>query len=301
MNRLNKCLLLGGMAMATMAYADTPKTDSADDRFKAIYSAEWTWRQQQFPGLDDEDRAASAHDDRLPAVDAATQKQRLKYWQDVLGKIAAIPAAELSPDNRINLAVYKPQIENLAAGIVFREYEMPFNSDSQFWSDLGFMADRPIKDASQAQNYIARLNDIPRYFDENIVNMRVGLKRGFSVPREVLGGRDVSISTFIDVKTPQDSDFYKPFKQLPANIPADEREKLRADCAKAIHDRVIPAYAKLLKFFRDDYVPHARTTLAAEALPDHLAHSRVPGRVVCYISVAHAPTRYILDNDPNPC
>ena len=274
MNRLNKCLLLGGMAMATMAYADTPKTDSADDRFKAIYSAEWTWRQQQFPGLDDEDRAASAHDDRLPAVDAATQKQRLKYWQDVLGKIAAIPAAELSPDNRINLAVYKPQIENLAAGIVFREYEMPFNSDSQFWSDLGFMADRPIKDAKQAQNYIARLNDIPRYFDENIVNMRVGLKRGFSVPREVLGGRDVSISTFIDVKTPQDSDFYKPFKQLPANIPADEREKLRADCAKAIHDRVIPAYAKLLKFFRDDYVPHARTTLAAEALPDGKAFYR---------------------------
>ena len=25
---------------------------------------------------------------------------------------------------------------------------------------------------------------------------------------------------------------------------------------KAIHDRVIPAYAKLLKFFRDDYASH---------------------------------------------
>jgi uncharacterized protein (DUF885 family) len=274
MDRLTKWLLLGGMAMATMAHADTPKTDSADDRFKAVYSTEWTWRQQQFPGLDDEDRAASAHDDRLPAVDAATQKQRLKYWQDVLGKIAAIPAAELSPENRINLAVYKPQIENLAAGIVFREYEMPFNSDSQFWSDLGFMADRPIKDAKQAQNYIGRLNDVPRYFDENIVNMRVGLKRGFSVPREVLGGRDVSISTFIEVKTPQDSDFYKPLKQLPSSIPADEQEKLRADCVKAIRDRVIPAYVKLLKFFRDDYVPHARKTLAAEALPDGKAFYR---------------------------
>jgi uncharacterized protein (DUF885 family) len=274
MNRWMKCLLLGGMAMATIAYADTPKTDSADDRFRAIYSAEWTWRQQQFPGLDDEDRAASAHDDRLPAVDAATQKQRLKYWQDVLAKIAAIPTAELSAENRVNLAVYKPQIQNLAAGIVFREYEMPFNSDSQFWSDLGFMADRPIKDAKQAHNYIARLNDVPRYFDESIVNMRTGLKRGFSVPREVLTGRDVSISTFVDVKSPQDSDFYKPFKQLPSNILADEQEKLRANCANAIRERVIPAYAKLLKFFRDDYVPHARTTLAAEALPDGKAFYR---------------------------
>lgn len=260
--------LLAGMAMMTMAHADVPKADSADDRFKSIYAAEWTWRQQQFPGLDDEDRAASEHDDRLPAVDAATQKMRLKYWQDVLHKAAAIPANELSSENRVNLAVYKPQIENLAAGIHFREYEMPFNSDSQFWSDLGFMAERPIKDDKQAHNYIARLNDVPRYFDENIVNMRTGLKRGFSVPRAVLDGRDVSISTFINVKTPQDSDFYKPFKQLPSNIPADEQEKLRADCVKAIRDRVIPAYSKLLKFFREDYMPHARTTLAAEALPD---------------------------------
>ncbi len=266
--------LLAGVAMMTMAHAQAPKTDSANDRFKAIYSAEWTWRQQQFPGLDDEDREASAHDDRLPAVDAATQQMRLKYWQDVLHKIAAIPAHELSAENRVNLAVYKPQVESLAAGVHFRDYEMPFNSDSQFWSDLGFMADRPIKDMKQAHNYIARLNDVPRYFDENIVNMRAGLKRGFSVPREVLAGRDVSISTFIDAKTVQDSDFYKPFKQLPSNIPAAEQEKLRADCAKAIRDRVIPAYAKLLKFFRDDYALHARTTLAAEALPDGNAFYR---------------------------
>lgn len=267
-------LLWAGVAMATMVHADTTKNDSADARFKAVYTEEWKWRQQQFPGLDDEDREASARDDRLPAVDAATQQRRLKYWQDVLKKVAAIPPDELSAENRVNLAVYKPQIENLAASTRFREYEMPFNSDSQFWSDLGFMANRPIKDLKHAQAYIARLNDVPRYFDENVVNMRAGLKRGFSVPREVLDGRDVSISTFINVKAPQDSDFYKPFRKLPSNIPADEQEKLRADCASAISERVIPAYAKLLRFFRDDYMPHARKTLAAEALPDGKAFYR---------------------------
>jgi uncharacterized protein (DUF885 family) len=267
-------LLLAGMAMTTLTHADTATTNSSDDRFKAIYSEEWTWRKQQFPGLDDEDREASAHDDRLPAVDAGTQKQRQKYWEDVLHRLAGIQASELSAENRVNLAVYKPQIEALAAGIRFRDYEMPFNSDSQFWSDLGFMANRPIKDAKQAHNYIARLNDVPRYFDENTANMRAGLKRGFSVPRAVLDGRDVSISTFVDVKTAQDSDFYKPFKQLPGTIPADEQEKLRADCVRALNERVIPAYAKLLKFFRDDYMPHARATLAAEALPDGKAFYR---------------------------
>ena len=90
----------------------------------------------------------------------------------------------------------------------------------------------------------------------------------------MLDGRDVSISTFSNVKTAQDSVFYKPFKQLPTTIPADEQEKLRADCIKAISDRVIPAYANLLKFFRNDYMPHARTTLSAEALPDGKAYYR---------------------------
>ena len=187
----------------------------------------------------------------------------MKYWTDVLHQLGGIAAADLSADNQVNLAVYRPQIENLAAEIRFRLYEMPFNSDSQFWSDLGFMANRPFKNARDAHNYIARLNDVPRYFDEQIVNMRAGIKRGFTVPRAVLDGRDVSISTIAEVKKAEESDFYKPFKQLPASIPAEEQARLRADCAKAIHERVVPAFAKLLKFFRDDYVPHARNTLAA--------------------------------------
>ena len=261
------------MMAAATAQAGADKPGSADERFKAIYSEEWTWRKQQFPGVDNEDKTAE-HDDRLPAVDAKTQAARLQYWTGVLHKLDTIPAAELSAENKVNLSIYRPQIDSLAAGIRFRDYEMPFNSDSQFWSDLGFMADRPLKSALEARNYIARLRDVPRYFDEQTANMRAGLKRGFSVPRAVLVGREVSISTIADAKNAQDSIFYKPFQQLPANIAADEQATLRADCAKAIGERVLPAYAKLLKFFRDDYVPHAHATLAAEALPDGKAFYR---------------------------
>ncbi|MEP6484814.1 MAG: DUF885 family protein, partial [Rudaea sp.] len=267
-----------GIAMMPFftAAAESP---SADERFKAIYTDEWKWRQHEFPGLgseeeDDADDDASIANDRLAAVDPGAQSARLAYWNDVLKKIDAIPSKDLSPEQRVNYAVFKPQIENLAASIRFRQYEMPFNADSQFWSDLGFMSEKHLKNAKQARDYIARLNDFPRYFGENIVNMRAGLKRGFTVPRAVLDGRDVSISTYINVKSTEDSDFYKPFLALPASISKDEQSALRAECAKAIRERVIPSYSNLLTFFREEYVPHARKTLAAESLPDGKAFYR---------------------------
>jgi uncharacterized protein (DUF885 family) len=279
---LSVLLLAGSVFTAPVCAADSgcdcakasaPAPGSADAKFEAIYTAEWKWRQEQFPGSDDEG-ADAAMADHLPRVDAKSQAARLKYWNEVLAKLAAIQVDQLSPDNRVNYAVYRPQIADLAADVRLREYEMPFNADSQFWSDLGFISDRHLRNVKDAENYIALLNDVPRWFDENIVNMRAGLKRGFSVPRAVLDGRDVSISTYINVKDPTESDFYKPFKSLPATIPADEQAKLQTACAAAIRDKVIPAYAKLLTFFRNDYMPHARKTLAAEAMPDGKAYYR---------------------------
>jgi uncharacterized protein (DUF885 family) len=269
MIRLLTSLFVASLALATIAHAET-----ADERFKALYTKEWTWREAQFPGDDDEDGASKPTDNRLPDVGAAAQKARLAYWDDVLRQLDTIPVNQLSPENQVNYAIYRPQIENLAAGIRFRDYEMPFNSDSQFWSDLAFMARAQLKDAQAARNYIARLDDVPRYFDQQIANMRAGLARGFSVPRAVLDGRDVSIASHAEVKSPRDSAFYAPLRNLPAAIPAAEQDALRADGERAIREHVIPAYAKLLKFFREEYVPHARKTLAAESLPDGKAYYR---------------------------
>jgi uncharacterized protein (DUF885 family) len=269
MVRFVTSLFAAGLALTSLAHAET-----ADDRFKALYQKEWTWREEQFPGQDDEDRESKPTDDRLTDVGADAQDTRLKYWQDVLKQLDAIPVGELSAENKVNVAIYRPQIEGFVASIRFRDYEMPFNSDSQFWSDLGFMTRRPLKDEQAVRNYTAKLDDVPRYFDQQIANMRAGLKRGFTVPRAVLDGRDVSIASYAEVKSPEESEFYAPYRKLPSNLPADAQEKLRADGVRAIREHVIPAYAKLLRFFREEYLPHARKTLAAEALPDGKAYYR---------------------------
>ncbi|WNH53953.1 DUF885 domain-containing protein [Stenotrophomonas oahuensis] len=278
--RLSVALLLA-LSLPAAAYAAPPATPSApasvatespaDAAFRAIYEKEWAWRQAG-GGEASEDGDGPAQATRMPDVGAAAQQARLKVWDDVLAQLDKVDVKALSPTNQVNYAIYRDQVFNLAAEVRLRGYEMPFNSDSSFWSNLSFMARREMKSAKDYQNYIARLNDVPRYFGQQTDNMRAGLKRGFSVPRAVLDGREVAISMVADLKDPTESPLYAPFKKLPASIPAAEQAQLQAQARQAISSSVVPAFGKLRTFFLNEYVPQARTTLAAEALPDGKAY-----------------------------
>ncbi|AKS15948.1 DUF885 family protein [Xanthomonas campestris pv. campestris] len=248
---------------------------SAAQRFKALYTREWRWRQAQLAGAVDEDNQAtqSGPADHLPKVDVATQQMRTAYWQQVLKELDAIPMAQLSAEDQVNAQVYRQQLDVLLDQQHFRAWEMPFNSDSAFWSDLGFSAEATLRTRQDYQRYLKMLADIPRYFGEQTDNMRAGLARGFSQPRVTLTGRDQSIADVVQAKG-EANPFYAPFKQMPATLPAAEQAQLRQQALQVIAQHVVPAYAKLLSFIREEYQPRARDTLAGEALPDGAAYYR---------------------------
>ena len=249
--------------------AKPPASTLVDTKFEAIYKAEWDWRTRQAPSWDeDSDNSGRTPSTMLADVGPAAQAKRLAYLDGVLKQLDGIDASKLSAANQVNFAVYRPQLQHMAAELRTRDYEMPFNADSSFWSDLGFMARADLRDAAAYRAYAARLRDVPRYFEQQTANMRAGLARGFSVPRAVLDGRDVSIAMVAELKDIESSNFYDPYRKMPGTIPAAEQETLREEGRAAIREAVVPAFAKLLVFFRGDYIPNARTTLAAEAMPD---------------------------------
>ncbi|WP_380877461.1 hypothetical protein ACFB49_12920 [Sphingomonas sp. DBB INV C78] len=245
-----------------------PRSAEADARLRAIYTVEWDWRMDQFAMLKDES-GWNATDDHLPRVDPATQAARLVYWTNVLKQLDGLSPSLLSAEERTNYAVFRTSVEALANDVRFKGYEMPFNSDSSFWAHLA--PSRGFRTADEYRRYIARMRDVPRYFAEHEANMRAGLKRGFSVPRATLAGRDASIASFIGAD-PMKNPFMVPFAQIPDTIPAATREELRQQGEAALNEAVVPAYTKLLAFMRDDYMPKARATLAAEAMPDGKAY-----------------------------
>lgn len=260
------------LALATLLPMLVAHAGQVDDSFKAIYSQEYAWRSGKGPGPKD---LKLPDNSRLDSVDAASQHERLVYWQRVLKQLDALDVGRLSPANQVNYAVYHRQIANRVAGQKFKVWQMPFNSDSAFWADIHYQLEEPaLRTADDYQHYLVQLEQIPAYFDQQIDNMRLGLKRGFSVPRAVLDGRDASIAAEADLAKPTRSRFYRPLEHLPSGIDDEKAQELRGKAQRIIRDEVIPAYAKLLAFFRDEYLPQARKTLAAEDLPDGKAYYR---------------------------
>jgi uncharacterized protein (DUF885 family) len=245
----------------------------ADKRFEGIYSNEWAWRQAEL-GPIDETRGEGAANTYLPHVDPDSQSRRLVHWRAVIASLSQIDPTALSPAQQVNFEIYRLQVQNLINDQVLRTYEMPFSSNKSFWAELLPSYSGRWRGAAEYKSYIGRMRDIPRYFDDEIHNMRVGLARGFTVPRPSLVGRDQSIADIADQTDPQANLYYAPFKSMPASIPAEEREALRREAISAIGQSVIPAHVKLLAFMRTEYLPKARLTLAAEALPDGAAFYR---------------------------
>ena len=266
MHSLSSSTLAAACAM-TLTLAACTQAPNADARLQRIYNEEWTWREQQFPDNEDTQKPIQDH---LPKVDPASQAMRLHTWQDVLQKLDAIPRSELSATEQLNYDIYRPQIAALITEQQFHEYEMPANSDTTFWTDIGYTARRQYRSTQDYRNWIGQMKDIPRYFHEQMDEMRAGLKRGFPPPRVTLEGRDASITAVTDA-TPEASLFYTPFKDMPGISEAD-RSALRAQAISTIRDTVQPAYRELLTFFRSEYLPGTRTRLAAYDLPDGKAY-----------------------------
>lgn len=258
-------LLAGALPFAARAAAPTASATGADARFYAIADAEWAWRKAEFRDVEGNGGVA----DRLPDIGPAAQARRTAYWTDVARRLDAIDRARLSPAAQVDHQVYRAQIARFLDDQRYREFELPLNSDSAFWTDIHYTARGDFKRGeADYRAYLKQLADLPRWFDQQIANMEAGRERGFVPPRAIMAGRDASIAGIAEAKDPAKLVFYEPFSKIPASVPTATRDALRAEARQVIAGRVIPAYARLLAYYRGTYAPAMRATLAAESLPD---------------------------------
>lgn len=253
---------------ACVVVAPLQAQETADDRLSALTDAYYEYQIAQYKQIE-EGNGSTAPGSKLPSVTPEAHLARAAKAQEFLQQLEALDESAFGPSAKIDAAVFRTLLEIEIGDARFREWEMPFDSDSNFWS---YLAPRTgFTTVEEYKLYISRMRDVPRYFDEHIANSRAGLERGFSVPRVTLAGRDASIASYV-VEDVEQSPFWAPLAQMPERIPAAEAERLKAAARAAISESVTPAYAELLDFLRNEYLPQTRTTLAAEEMPNGEAY-----------------------------
>jgi len=259
--------------LSLLALLALPAVADEVAKLHAIFDKNWETRLRESP-LFATSVGRHEYDDRLPSVTPADLARRQAQRKATLAELEHIHRSELPVDEQVNYDIFKQQIDQGIESFEFGDYEMPINADSGFHSGFSRLPkEMPLATVKDYENYISRLNAWPRYVREQIALMRLGLKRGMTVPRATLEGYDTTISAHV-VDDPTKSVFWFPFEKFPASVPASEQERLRNSGRTAIMNGAVVGYREFLDFFHNEYLPGARTTLGASALPNGAAYYR---------------------------
>ena len=192
----------------------------------------------------------------------------LEQSKKFLDRFEAIDTTGFPEQEVLNKALMVRDLQMALEEARFKPWEMPVSQLGGVHIDLPQLASvlsfRNVKDYD---DYISRLRQVPRLFDENTIQMRKGMAAGLMPPRIVLD-KVVEQANDIASNAPDASPFAEPFAKFPDSIPAADQKRLREQGLAAIRESVLPAYIKFTSFVREEYSPKGRTEPGVWSLPD---------------------------------
>ncbi|MCH7852531.1 MAG: DUF885 domain-containing protein, partial [Candidatus Marinimicrobia bacterium] len=122
---------------------------------------------------------------------------------------------------------------------------------------------RHVKDY---EDYLARLNRIPRVIEQTTILMRRGQELGWVAAQVPLRSVPEQLEAQLKVEV-ENSPFYAPFTRFPDAVNGEDRERLTAAGRRAIAEQVMPAFEAFKTYFTEEYYPIANVEVGAWSLP----------------------------------
>jgi len=286
MNRILSVLILNALAAlfspdATAPAADAAGTAAATATLRALFAEQWQYSLREDPLLATE-VGDNRYNDRLPLLTPADLARRNEHAGAVLERLHRIDRTLLGEADAVSYDLFERELADAISEYRFKTYRQSITAEGGFHTDFSRLPEQaPLATVKDYDNYLARLRAFPAYARQNTELLREGIAGGYTLPRVVMGGFTDAIAMHV-VDDVARSIFWKPFASFPAALPESERERLREAGRAAIRGAVVPAYRDFLAFMRDEYLPHARATIAAADLPD--------GRELYAFAVRHFTT-----------
>lgn len=204
---------------------------------------------------------------RLPDARPEAEQEQRKQLVAFGERLAKIDAGQLSADAALNHALLTRIVKDSIEETGFDFIRIAFQNDGGFHT-LADYAGRTTTIASRedAEAWLARLAALPTWYEQNIANLKRGIKTHYTQPRIVVD-RVLEVARNQVAVKPEESSLLLPFAQMPAGIPAAAQADYRAKALALVRDKIYPAQRAFNDFMTREYVPAARPKLAWRTTP----------------------------------
>jgi len=205
--------------------------------------------------------------------DAYFAAERQAALQD-LAALAHIDRGTLGSEDRVSYDVFKYQrtddLKGFEPALLRAQIDRPIDHFSGLQTVVPDLSSgqgaAPFNTVADYDNNLKRLDGYILYLDRATLRMKQGLADGVTNPKLVMANVVAQLDALI-AEGVDGSTFGKPVKNFPAAISAAERARLTAAYSVFIRDKLIPAHAKLRDFIKNDYLPHARSSVGLGQMP----------------------------------
>jgi uncharacterized protein (DUF885 family) len=185
--------------------------------------------------------------------------------------LRGLDTASLADQDRLTHDILAHRLDTCLEGLAQPWHLLPINQTGQPWPSRFPVVGagrgvHPFRTARNYEDFLGRIDGFVTWVDTAIANMRTGIERGVTHPREVMLKVLPQLDAHI-VDDPRTSLFYEPIRTMPPAIDGATRRSLEVQYVDAIRDRIVPAYRRLRAFVHDEYLPRCRTSAGFGDLP----------------------------------
>jgi len=188
------------------------------------------------------------------------------FATELLNQLEKINIDDLNENDLISYKLLKFELNDIIDYFYFERYLNPLLSDSGFHSSLNYMV-RPLSSYKKTLEYLNKLNSLPDFVDQNLINIRAGLEKGVSQPLVIFDGYESTYNDHI-TKNYLDNYFYSPFKNLPKDISKSQLDSIKKAAEITINKIVVPQFKRIKQFFENEYYPKTRKQIGVSSTPN---------------------------------
>lgn len=199
--------------------------------------------------------------DKLGDVSAAALASQRAQSASILERVRKLDRAKLADADALDADLLEYTLDLSLRSAKFLPEQMPINAlDGPHVQLPQLYLSVPLSTEKQVADYVTRLEQIPVLIDQQIANMREGMKAKRVPPKVVLADTVAGIRLHCGpeiAKDPSVSAFYTPLRSRPSG------DATAARASKAIASGIVPAFEKLAAFMEKEYIPACRESIGA--------------------------------------